>query len=121
MSSQYGSAAAATGAGPHGEKQVDLVALGALPPLGVVPKRMHAWVIRPERLGEPLESFREEVIDTPEPGPNEVLVLSMAAGVNYNGVWAGLGKPVSVLDVHKHPFHVAGSDCAGKIGRASCR
>ena len=23
----------------------------------------------------------------------------MAAGVNYNGVWAGLGKPVSVLDV----------------------
>ena len=43
----------------------------------------------------------------------------MAAGVNYNGVWAGLGKPVSVLDVHKKPFHIGGSDCAGivwKIG-----
>ena len=48
-------------------------------------------------------------------------ILSMAAGVNYNGVWAGLGKPVSVLDVHKHPFHIAGSDCAGivwKVGSA---
>ena len=37
----------------------------------------------------------------------------MAAGVNYNGVWGGLGKPVSVLDVHKQPFHIGGSDCAG--------
>jgi hypothetical protein len=25
-----------------------------------------------------------------------VLVLVMAGGVNYNGIWAGLGQPVSV-------------------------
>ncbi len=106
------------------EKNVDLVPVGTLPPLGVVPKRMHGWVVRKERHGEPLTSFRDEVVDTPEPGPNEVLVLSMAAGVNYNGVWGGLGKPVSVLDVHKHPFHIGGSDCSGivwKIGSAVTR
>ena len=106
------------------EKNLELVPVGSLPPMGVVPRRMHAWVIRKERHGEPGTSFREEVMDTPEPGPNEVLVLSMAAGVNYNGVWAGLGKPVSVLDVHKQPFHIAGSDCAGivwKIGSAVTR
>lgn len=106
------------------EKNVDLVPVGTLPPLGVVPKRMHGWVVRKDRHGEPLTSFRDEVVDTPEPGPNEVLVLSMAAGVNYNGVWGGLGKPVSVLDVHKHPFHIGGSDCSGivwKIGSAVTR
>ena len=52
---------------------------------------------------------------TPEPGPGEVLVLVMAAGVNYNGIWAGLGKPVSVLDVHKKDFHIAGSDASGVV------
>jgi crotonyl-CoA carboxylase/reductase len=106
------------------EKNIDLVPVGTLPPLGVVPKRMHGWLVRKERHGEPLQSFKEEVVETPEPGPNEVLVLSMAAGVNYNGVWGGMGKPVSVLDVHKHPFHIGGSDCAGivwKVGAAVTR
>jgi len=48
-------------------------------------------------------------------GEDEVLVYVMAAGVNYNGVWAGLGIPISPLDGHKHPFHIAGSD-AGRRG-----
>jgi len=39
----------------------------------------------------------------------------MAAGVNYNGVWAALGTPISPLDVHKNPYHVAGSDAAGIV------
>ena len=39
----------------------------------------------------------------------------MAAGVNYNGVWAALGTPISVFDVHKQPFHVAGSDASGIV------
>ena len=34
--------------------------------------------------------------------------MVMAAGVNYNGVWAALGKPVSLFDVHKQPYHIAG-------------
>ncbi|HEX3597070.1 MAG TPA: alcohol dehydrogenase catalytic domain-containing protein, partial [Polyangiaceae bacterium] len=103
------------------EKTIDVLPVGTLPPLGVVPRRMHAWVTRKETHGEPLKSFNEEIVDVPEVGPNEVLVLSMAAGVNYNGVWGGMGKPVSVLDVHKNPFHIGGSDCAGivwKIGSA---
>ena len=39
--------------------------------------------------------------DVPEVGSNDVLIFVMAAGVNYNGVWAGLGKPVSTLDMTK--------------------
>src|SRR6185369_12426199 len=39
----------------------------------------------------------------------------MAAGVNYNGIWAGLGKPVSILDVTKKDFHIAGSDASGVV------
>jgi crotonyl-CoA carboxylase/reductase len=86
-----------------------------LPALGEVPAEMDAWVIRKERFGEPLQSFQRERIATPEPGPGEALVLVMAAGVNYNGIWAGLGKPVSVLDVTKKDFHIAGSDAAGVV------
>ena len=39
----------------------------------------------------------------------------MAAGVNYNGVWASLGKPISTFDVHKSPYHIAGSDASGIV------
>jgi crotonyl-CoA carboxylase/reductase len=39
----------------------------------------------------------------------------MAAGVNYNGIWAGLGQPISPIDGHKNPFHVAGSDASGIV------
>ena len=41
--------------------------------------------------------------------------MVMAAGVNYNGIWAALGKPVSVFDVHKAEYHVAGSDASGIV------
>jgi crotonyl-CoA carboxylase/reductase len=44
-----------------------------------------------------------------------VLVLVMAAGVNYNGVWASLGVPISPFDVHKAPYHIAGSDASGIV------
>ena len=48
-------------------------------------------------------------------GDDEALVYVMAGGVNYNGVWAGLGIPVSPLDGHKNPFHIAGSDASGVV------
>ena len=32
---------------------------------------------------------------------DEVLILVMAAGVNYNGVWAALGTPVSPIHATK--------------------
>jgi len=93
----------------------DLYNIGEIPPLGHVPKQMHAWVIRRERHGEPDKSFQLEVVDTPTLDSHEVLILVMAAGVNYNGVWAGLGTPISPFDVHKAPYHIAGSDASGVI------
>jgi crotonyl-CoA carboxylase/reductase len=96
--------------------------LGTTPPLGAVPKFMKAGVIRPEREGEPIDSMKIEEIPVPECGPTDVLVLVMAAGINFNGVWAARGKPVSVMKMHPdEPFHVAGSDASGivwKIGSA---
>lgn len=102
------------------------IPIGTIPELGVVPKRMHAWVIRRDRQGPPSQSMLREVVDVPEPGPGEVLVQVMAAGVNFNGIWAAEGKPVSVLDVHKHDFHIAGSDASGVVwkvgpGVTKCR
>jgi crotonyl-CoA carboxylase/reductase len=76
---------------------------------------MYAWVIRRERHGDPESAMQVEVIETPTIGPEEAIVMVMAAGVNYNGVWAALGEPVSPLDVHKHSHHVAGSDAAGIV------
>ncbi len=93
----------------------DLYEVGDIPPLGHVPKSMYAWAIRRERHGRPQESFQLEVVDTPEVDSHEVLVLVMAAGVNYNGIWAGLGQPISPFDVHKAPFHIAGSDASGIV------
>jgi crotonyl-CoA carboxylase/reductase len=95
--------------------QKDLYAVGEIPPLGHVPARMYAWAIRRERHGEPDVAFQLEVVDTPTLDSNEVLVFVMAAGVNYNGVWAGLGIPISPFDVHKAPYHIAGSDAAGIV------
>ncbi len=93
----------------------DLYDIGEIPPLGHVPAKMHAWVVRKERHGPPEESMQLEVVPTWELDSHDVLVLVMAAGVNYNGVWAALGQPISALDVHKHPYHIAGSDASGIV------
>jgi len=76
---------------------------------------MEAWVIRPERLGDPIDAMQLEQIDVPELGPGEVLVKVMAAGVNYNGVWASLGLPVSIFRYTGYDFHIAGSDASGVV------
>jgi crotonyl-CoA carboxylase/reductase len=93
----------------------DLYDIGEVPPLGHVPATMHAWAIRKERHGPPETAMQLEVVPTWPIGDDEALVYVMAGGVNYNGVWAGLGVPVSPLDGHKHPFHIAGSDAAGIV------
>jgi len=102
-----------------------LYALGELPPLGEVPETMHAWLIRPERFGKPMEAFQKEVVNTPAIADDEVLVLVMAAGINYNNVWAGLGIPVNVIAARNkagepEDFHIGGSDASGivyKVGK----
>ena len=95
--------------------QQDLYELGQIPPLGHVPAQMYAWTIRRDRHGEPDKSFQVEVVDTPQIDSNEVLIFVMAAGVNYNGVWAGLGIPLSPFDVHGADYHIAGSDASGIV------
>ncbi|MEM6594951.1 MAG: crotonyl-CoA carboxylase/reductase [Pseudomonadota bacterium] len=93
----------------------DLYEVGEIPPLGHVPKQMYAWAIRRERHGEPEQAFMSEIVDVKQPDSHEVVVLVMAAGVNYNGVWAGLGVPLSPFDVHKADYHIAGSDASGIV------
>ena len=94
---------------------------------GALPANMAAWVIREERFGEPRDAFQLEEIEVPEPGAFEVIVRVMAAGVNYNNVWAALGKPVSVMRYGDHPqwgHHIGGSDASGivwKVGEGVTR
>ena len=83
---------------------------------GDLPRTMTAWVIRQEREGEPIDAFQIEEIEVPEPGPFEVLVRVMAAGVNFNNVWAARGVPVSVFRYHpQEDHHIGGSDASGVV------
>src|SRR5262249_9493231 len=85
---------------------------------GELPEKMAAWVIRQDREGEPKDAFQVEEIEVPEPGAFEVSVRVMAAGVNFNNVWAALGKPVSVFGYGDHPqwgHHIGGSDASGIV------
>lgn len=94
--------------------------IGHLPPVGEVPSRMLAQVVRPERFGDPRTAFQIEEIDTPVPAPNEVLIGVMAAGVNFNNVWAARGVPLDVIAFRKRlgespDYHVGGSDASGIV------
>jgi crotonyl-CoA carboxylase/reductase len=98
----------------------DLCEIGELPPVGEVPEQMHAQLVRPERYGEPREAIADEVIAVPEPGPQDVLVMVMAAGVNFNNVWAARGVPVDVTKTQARwgeptDFHIVGSDASGVV------
>ena len=101
--------------------QRDTFPLGELPPLGAVPKSMLAQIIRPARFGQPTQAFQAEEVPVPaDLKPDEVLVYVMAAGVNYNNVWAGLGTPVNVIAARekegdKTGFHIGGSDASGIV------
>jgi crotonyl-CoA carboxylase/reductase len=98
----------------------DVYDVGQPPPVGEVPPRMHAQVVRPERYGEPKDAIRDEVLDVPEIGPHEALVMVMAAGVNFNNVWAARGVPVDVTKTQARwgeptDFHIVGSDASGIV------
>ena len=97
------------------------IPIGKVPEeVGDLPESMKAWVIREDRHGEPLKAFQIEDMPIPDIGATEVLVLVMAAGVNYNNVWAALGHPVPLSRLHKDvDHHIGGSDASGivwKIG-----
>jgi crotonyl-CoA carboxylase/reductase len=98
----------------------DLYEIGELPPVGEVPARMHAQLVRPDRYGEPEKAIQDEVIDVPELGPHDALVMVMAAGVNFNNVWAARGIPVDVTKTQARwgeptDFHIVGSDASGVV------
>ncbi len=98
----------------------DLYELGETPPLGHVPQRMYASLIRSARLGPPAEAFQVEVVDVPQFASDEVLVYVMAAGINYNKVWAALGLPLDMVKVQQRngapsEFHIGGSDASGIV------
>jgi crotonyl-CoA carboxylase/reductase len=82
---------------------------------GELPSTMAAWVIRAEREGEPTEAFQLEEMEVPTPGAFEVIVRVMAAGVNFNNVWAALGKPISVFRYREEDHHIGGSDASGIV------
>ena len=105
---------------PETPQAETIYALGEQPPLGVVPADMHAFCVRQDRFGEPTDAWQREIIPVPEIGPRDVLVYTMATGINYNNVWAALGYPVDVIgDRQKkgepEDFHAGGSDCAGIV------
>ena len=64
-------------------------------------------------------------MNVPPIADDEVLVYVMAAGINYNNVWAGLGIPVNVIGARNkagepEDFHIGGSDASGivyKVGK----
>src|SRR6476659_1516739 len=64
---------------------------------------MDAWVIRPDRLGDPMQAMQLERIAVPAPGPGEV------------GVRAAAGLPVSIFRYTGYDFHIAGSDASGIV------
>ncbi len=103
----------------------EIYEIGQIPPIGDIPKKMYAQVIRSERFGEPKDAFKIEIIDVPQIGDDDCLVFVMAAGINYNNVWAGLGVPVNVIKAREKMgdttnFHIGGSDASGivyKVGK----
>ncbi|HEY5333209.1 MAG TPA: crotonyl-CoA carboxylase/reductase [Solirubrobacterales bacterium] len=85
---------------------------------GELPTRMSAWVMRPEREGDLDTAYEFESLTPPEPGPLEVVVRVMAAGLNYNSIWAARAEPISIFDQGDHPrwgHHIAGSDASGIV------
>ncbi len=85
---------------------------------GELPETMAAWVLRPEREGDLDSAFEVEEVEVPEPGPFEVIVRVMAAGMNFNSIWAALAEPISIFAYGDHPrwgHHIAGSDASGIV------
>lgn len=103
-----------------------------------IPQQMMALVIRHEdesRLSaiprterRPSMALQLAQVPTPRPGPGEVLIAVMAAGINYNNVWSSLFLPESPFKYlrqfaalgqanvpHMQPFMVIGSDASGFV------
>jgi crotonyl-CoA carboxylase/reductase len=81
---------------------------------------MKAMVLRRFRFGNPETAFQIEEVPIPNLKPDEVLVKVKSAGVNYNNVWAAIGKPIDVIRYcqsrgSENDFHIGGSDASGIV------
>jgi crotonyl-CoA carboxylase/reductase len=81
---------------------------------------MYAQVVRQDRFGDPRSAFQVEEIEVPQLKPHEVLIAVMAAGINFNNVWAARGIPIDVIRIRQrmgepYDFHIGGSDVAGIV------
>jgi crotonyl-CoA carboxylase/reductase len=90
---------------------------------------MHAWLIRPERFGKPMEAFQQEVVNVPPIADDEVWSTSWrrASTTTTSGPgWAFQStssapatRPLGETKA-KEPFHIGGSDASGivyKVGK----
>jgi len=98
----------------------DVIPVGSLPPVGEVPQKMFAQVVRQDRFGDPRSAFQVEQVDVPSIKAHEVLIATMAAGINFNNVWAARGIPIDVISIRQrmgepYDFHIGGSDVAGIV------
>jgi crotonyl-CoA carboxylase/reductase len=94
--------------------------IGSQPPLGEIPEKMIAQVIRADRFGDARTAFQVEEIGVPPIKPDEVLISVMAAGINFNNVWAARGIPIDVIRIRQkmgepYDFHIGGSDVSGVV------
>ena len=94
--------------------------IGSLPAIGEVPQQMFAQVVRQDRFGDPRTAFQVEEVDVPDIKPHEVLIGTMAAGINFNNVWAARGIPIDVIRIRQkmgepYDFHIGGSDVSGIV------
>lgn len=95
-------------------------AVGTLPAIGNLPEKMFAQVVRQDRFGDPRTAFQIEEIEIPQPKSHEVLIGVMAAGINFNNVWAARGIPIDVIRIRQkmgepYDFHIGGSDVSGIV------
>src|SRR6266849_5787239 len=99
----------------------EIYEIGEVPPVRCVPEKMYGQLIRADRFGDPKHAFKIEKIQVPSIKPDEALVYVMAAGVNFNNVWAALGSPVDVIGARQKAkydhsdVHIGGSDASGLV------
>jgi crotonyl-CoA carboxylase/reductase len=96
------------------------VPIGEMPAVGEVPATMWAQLVRQDRFGDPRTAFVPEEVPVPALLPDQVLIGVMAAGINYNNVWAARGVPIDVIADRQRrgepwDFHIGGSDASGIV------
>ncbi len=95
-------------------------------PFTSIPDQMYAMRMLDGQLGNrevgPEPAFQKALVDLPpRPGPHQVWVWVMAAGINYNNVLAAINDPINVIPEHRKTwgqeinFHIPGSDGSGIV------